>query len=99
MENIFYRTDKGAAASPPEGFESNGKITDRGVISMCLSELDGGKLLEVLALLRSDITNRSLLKLATTFNLTKLDLRGCGNVTHEGIQSYLLHHPTCQVTY
>ena len=66
---------------------------------MCLSELEGGKLLEVLALLQSDITNRSLMKLAAAFNLQKLDLRGCSNVTSEGIQSYLLRHPNCQVIY
>jgi len=92
------KTEKGAATSPPAGFESNGKITDRGVISMCLSERGGGSLLEVLALLRSEITNRSLTNLASAFKLRKLDLQGCQNITDEGIQSYLLKRPTCQVT-
>ena len=65
---------------------------------MCLSELEGGSLLEVLALLRSEITNRSLTNLASAFKLRKLDLRGCQNITDEGIQSYLIKRPTCQVT-
>ena len=65
---------------------------------MCLSERGGGSLLEVLALLRSEITNRSLTNLASAFKLRKLDLQGCQNITDEGIQSYLLKRPTCQVT-
>ncbi len=65
---------------------------------MCLSELEGGSLLEVLALLRSEITNRSLMKLASAFKLRELDLQGCQNITDEGIQSYLIKRPTCQVT-
>ena len=65
---------------------------------MCLSELEGGSLLEVLALLRSEITNRSLMKLASAFKLRKLDLRSCQSITDEGSQSYLIKGPTCQVT-
>ena len=86
---------------PPAGSESNGKITDRGVMSMCLSELEDGNRrgrLETLSLIRTDITDRSLSKLAAAFPLQELDLRGT-KVTHKGIEGYRLRRPTCKVHF
>lgn len=85
--------------SLPDGFESNGKITDRGVISLCLSEMENERkgVLKVLTLMKSEITDKSLGKLAMAFALEKLDLSGCTHVTKDGIQTFITRRPACQV--
>ncbi len=95
---FFGRTEKGLSLTPPHGFESNGKITDRGVMSMCCSELEDGQkgVLSVLALLRVDITDRSLPKLAAAFALQTLDVTGCNQLTKDGIQAFVTRRPKCQ---
>ena len=85
----------------PRDCESNGDITDRGVISLCLSEMDApipGKL-QKLSLIRTEVSDRCLSKLAAAFpTLKHLDLRGT-QVTAKGVQAYLEKKPTCQILF
>jgi hypothetical protein len=94
------RTQPGEVLPPP-GSESNGKITDRGVLSMCLSdpdELSDSGQLQTLCLSWTDVTDRCLKKLAGSFPLKKLDLRGT-EVTKLGIEEYSILRPSCEVTH
>ena len=80
--------------------ESNGDISDRGIISLCLSEMDAGSPgnLRTLSLLNTGVSDKCLAKLASAFPLQHLDLRGT-RVTAKGVQSYLQNRPTCDIVY
>ena len=80
--------------------ESNGEISDRGIISLCLSEMDAGLpgKLQTLSLLNTDVSDKCLAKLASAFPLQHLDLRGT-RVTAKGVQSYLQSRPKCDVLH
>ena len=82
--------------------ESNGCITDRGIISLCLSEMDDaaapGKL-QRLSLIRTEVSDKCLSKLVAAFPLLQhLDLRET-QVTAKGVQSYQEKKPTCQILF
>lgn len=82
--------------------ESNGCITDRGIISLCLSEMDDaatpGKL-QRLSLIRTEVSDKCLSKLVAAFpSLQHLDLRGT-QVTAKGVQYYLEKKPRCQILF
>ena len=85
----------------PQPFESNGNISDRGLVSLCLSELDNDGqpgLLRRLSLAGTDVSDKCLHKLAAAFPLQYLDLRRT-LVTAKGVQFYLQHRPTCEILH
>ena len=84
---------------PPRNSESNGHITDRGVMSMCVKD-DNNEMgrLKVLSLMRTGVSDKSLKSLAASFDLSHLDVRGT-NVTESGVSRYLLLRPSCTVLY
>ena len=84
----------------PANFESSGRISDRGVISMCLSEeSDRRSVLKVLAFIKTEITDRSLGKLAAVYPLETLDLTGCKHISQEALDGYKVSRPTCKLVY
>lgn len=95
----FGRNHEPETQDFPPDFESNGRITDKGVISMCLSALNSGRknVLQVLTLVNTEITDRSLDKLASAYILQVLDVSGCKNITKDGIKNYVSKHPKCKL--
>ena len=96
---LLGKTSASDDIPPPENSESNGRITDRGIMSMCVKDdsQDMGKL-KVLSLMQTSVSDRSLKSLATSFDLSHLDVRGT-NVTENGVSRYLLLRPSCTVLY
>lgn len=95
----FGRNHSNENEEYPPGFESNGRITDKGVISMCLSAMNSGRksLLQVLTFINTEITDRSLDKLSAAYVLQVLDVTGCKNITKDGIKNYVTKHPKCKL--
>jgi len=95
----FGRTSNVQMAAPSQS-ESNGRITDRGVLSMCLGPIDAndsGKILN-LCLANTDVTDDCLSKLAAAFPLKVLDVRGT-QITGLGIESFTQKRPACEVIH
>ena len=84
----------------PSQSESNGRITDRGVLSMCLGPIDvndSGKI-QYLCLANTDVTDDCLSKLAAAFPLKVIDVRGT-QITGLGIESFTQKRPACEVIH
>lgn len=97
----FGLTEPGREYQVPSGSESNGQITDRGVIAMCLGGStgpDGSSKLIHLTLAYTQITDRCLNKIAAHLPLQFLDVRRT-NVTRQGIEAYLGLRPRCKVFF
>ena len=100
ITHLFLGRTASEYIPPPAGSESNGLITDRGIISMCLSDAqDGNRSIQELSLVRTDITDRCLLKIAGAFPIKQLDIRGCTKVTEKGLEAYKLRRPTCNILH
>jgi len=94
------KTNPTVHIAAPTNSESNGIITDRGVMSMCLGnndENESGKI-QVLCLANTDVTNDCLRKLAGAFPLQILDVRGT-QITDMGVASFKQKRPSCKVFY
>ena len=92
--------DMALQPAPGHYSESNGVVSDRGIVSLCLSEMDAdqpGKLRRLI-LLNTDVSDRCLAKLAAAFALHHLDVRGTG-VTAKGVQCYVQNRPTCEILH
>ncbi len=80
--------------------EGDGKITDRGLLSLVSYSGDQhSSKLTSLTLAHTDVTNKILPKLITSLPLKFLDVRGCAKVNDKGARSVWQVRPHCEVLY
>ena len=86
--------------SSQDHFESRGVISDHGVVSLCMSEeADKRSVIKVFSLTRTEISDKSLTKLAAVYPLKVLDITGSTKISNDAIQSYMKRRPTCSLIY
>ncbi len=95
------RTESREAVEVPERSESNGSITDRGVVSMCMGIAQDSTRhtkLTKLTLAWTEVSDKCLPDIAKSLPLTMLDVRGTA-VTLEAVQRYNNLRPNCRVLH